>query len=254
MIEERECFIICPIGEEGTDIRRRSDQMFHHLFEPVIKDCGYKAIRADKISKPGIITSQIIQKIIDAPLVIADLTGHNPNVLYEVALRHVIKRPLVQLIQKGETLPFDIAATRVIYVDYPDLNGIEKAKKELDKQIKSLEKDTENFDNPISIAIDLKELRQSSNFVDRQIGEISASLQELKSAIFAIAEHIIRIEVDIKNIGYRPLSEAFTPSWGKVALTLEQYLKELAEMGRAHKAKEKDVWVAKEKGGDEEGG
>jgi hypothetical protein len=50
----KECFIICPIGEEETPIRKRSDQLLRHIFEPVVNKCGYHAIRADKISKPGI--------------------------------------------------------------------------------------------------------------------------------------------------------------------------------------------------------
>jgi len=51
-------------------------------------------IRADKISEPGIITTQIIGHIVDAELVIADLTDKNPNVFYELAIRHAIRNPI----------------------------------------------------------------------------------------------------------------------------------------------------------------
>lgn len=139
MGEEKECFVICPIGEEESPIRERSNQLLRYVFEPVANKCAYRVIRADKISEPGIITRQIIERIIEriieSPLVIADLTGHNPNVFYELALRHAIRKPLVQVIQKGELLPFDIITTRVIHVDYPDPDGMEEAKKELERQI-----------------------------------------------------------------------------------------------------------------------
>ena len=133
MGQKKECFVICPIGEEESQTRKRSNQLLRHLFEPVTNKCGYQVTRADKISQPGIITRQIIERIIESPLVIADLTDHNPNVLYEVALRHVIREPLVQVIQKGQLLPFDIAATRVIHVDYPDPDSMEEAKNRIGK-------------------------------------------------------------------------------------------------------------------------
>lgn len=205
--KKKECFIICPIGEENTATRKRADQILHHVFEPVAEKCGYDTIRADRISKPGIITRQIIEKIIESPLVIADLTDRNPNVLYEIALRHAIRKPLVQIIQKGESLPFDIAATRVIHVDYPDLDSIKEAGAELEKQIKALEKDPGDFDNPISTALDLQGLRQSTNLVEKQIGDILTILQNITSKISSIES---TIEEKRGSFGSPPLSDLTT--------------------------------------------
>jgi hypothetical protein len=61
LMPDKICFVIAPIGEDGSDIRKRSDRMFTYVIEPAAKECGYKAVRADKISKPGIITNQVIQ-------------------------------------------------------------------------------------------------------------------------------------------------------------------------------------------------
>jgi hypothetical protein len=55
-----DCFVIAPIGEDGSPIRARSDQIFNHVIKPVAKECGFEAIRADKIPEPGLITSQVI--------------------------------------------------------------------------------------------------------------------------------------------------------------------------------------------------
>lgn len=120
-MEEKNCFVIAPIGELDSDTRKRSDQILKHIIKPAVSSCGYKAIRADEIDKPGIITSQVIQRVVNDPLVIADLTERNPNVFYELAIRHAIRKPLVQLIQKGERIPFDVAGTRTIQVDHTDL-------------------------------------------------------------------------------------------------------------------------------------
>ena len=97
--KRKTCFVICPIGEEGTDIRERSDEILDEVITPAVTECGYESpVRADKISIPGIITSQIIQQIIDADLVIADLTKHNANVFYELAVRHCVQKPVILLI------------------------------------------------------------------------------------------------------------------------------------------------------------
>ncbi len=121
---EKTCFVIAPIGEAESETRKRSDQVLKHVIAPAASACGYKAIRADQISEPGMITSQVIQHIVEDPLVIADQTDRNPNVFYELAIRHAIRKPLVQLIKKGEQIPFDVAGTRTIHVDHRDLDVI----------------------------------------------------------------------------------------------------------------------------------
>ena len=69
------CFFITPISEQGTGIRKRSDDIFDFVLEPIARKFGYKAVRADKISEQGLITDQIINYVVTSPIVIADLTG-----------------------------------------------------------------------------------------------------------------------------------------------------------------------------------
>ena len=76
---DKDCFVIAPIGEPESDIRKRSDQILKHVISPALKECGYKATRADQISEPGMITSQVIQHIVDDPLVVADSQFHQSN-------------------------------------------------------------------------------------------------------------------------------------------------------------------------------
>ena len=70
--------------------------------------------RADSLTRPGIITNQVIQLVADADLVVADLTDHNPNVFYELAIRHALQLPLVRLIDRAQDLPFDIKVMRTV--------------------------------------------------------------------------------------------------------------------------------------------
>lgn len=93
MTDEKSCFVISPIGEPDSDTRKRADQILKHVVKPAVAECGYTAVRADEIDKPGIITSQVIQRVVTDPLVIADLTERNPNVFYELAIRHALRKP-----------------------------------------------------------------------------------------------------------------------------------------------------------------
>lgn len=187
---EKACFIIAPIGEAESETRKRSDQVLKHVISPAAVECGYTATRADQISEPGIITSQVIQHIVDDPLVIADLTERNPNVFYELAIRHAIRKPLVQLIKKGEQIPFDVAGTRTIHVDHHDLDSVEDAKKEIVAQIKSLEADSSKLETPISVSLDLQLLRQSDNPEQRSLADVLSVISELRTSIGGIEKRI----------------------------------------------------------------
>lgn len=182
------CFFIAPIGAEGSDVRVRSDQVLKHIVGPAAKDCGYETIRADQISEPGIITSQVIQHVVEDPLVIADLTGRNPNVFYELAIRHAIKKPVVQIIHGSEPIPFDVAASRTIHFDHHDLDSAAKAREEIIRQIRSAERNPKDVDTPITVALELQQLRQSDNPLEKSNAEIITMLQEMRTFMVDLRE------------------------------------------------------------------
>lgn len=190
MATDKTCFVIAPIGDAESETRKRSDQILKHIVSPAAKECGYEAMRADHISEPGLITSQVIQHIVEDPLVLADLTDRNPNVFYELAIRHAIKKPLVQIIKRGEAIPFDVAGTRTIHVDHHDLDSVEEAKAEIVKQIKSVEKDALQVDTPISVALDLQLLKQSENPEQRSLADMFQAISELRSGLLSIDKRL----------------------------------------------------------------
>jgi hypothetical protein len=190
MAEPQTCFVIAPIGDPDSDIRKRSDQVLRHVIAPAVERCGYRAVRADQISEPGMITSQVIQHIVDDPLVVADLTGRNPNVFYELAIRHAIRKPLVQLIKKGEQIPFDVAGTRTIHVDHHDLDSVEEAKAEIIRQIESLENNSKDIETPISVSLDLQLLRQSENPEERSLGDLLAAITEVRTGLASLDKRL----------------------------------------------------------------
>lgn len=185
-IKQKICFVISPIGEEGSETRERSDQVLKHIITAPVEQLGYTVIRADKISEPGIITTQIIGHIVDAELVIADLTDKNPNVFYELAIRHAIRKPLVQMIRKGDVIPFDVAATRIIQFDLQNLDSVANAKDEILSQVKSLESGNNETHNPISVSLDLKVLKESGNIEERSLADIVEAISDLRLAVTSV--------------------------------------------------------------------
>lgn len=80
-----------------------------------------RVVRADQIDTPGMITKQIIEYLLKARLVVADLSFSNANVFYELALRHAIRLPIVQIIRHRDPIPFDINQMRTIIIDNRDI-------------------------------------------------------------------------------------------------------------------------------------
>ena len=189
-MSDRICFVIAPIGEADSEQRKRSDQVLKHIIVPATADCGYKAIRADQISEPGMITSQVIQHVVEDPLVVADLTGRNPNVFYELAIRHAIRKPLVQLIQRGEQIPFDVAGTRTIQLDHQDLDSVDSAKQEMVAQIRALEGNPDKLETPISVSLDLQALRQSGDPEERSRAEVLSALNDLRGNLMVLGQRV----------------------------------------------------------------
>lgn len=134
------CFVISPIGEEGSKERNHADRVMNEIINHIVgNEFGYEAIRADKYPVPGQITPQIVELIANADLLIADLSFHNPNVFYELALRHITRKPFIHLIREGEKIPFDIKDIRAIEFNLEKEESIRRAKSELKEQIESVE-------------------------------------------------------------------------------------------------------------------
>lgn len=136
------CFVITPIGEEGSSERKHADAMLRHLINPVLEEIGITAVRADKISKPGHITKQVVEYIAYSRLCITDLSFGNANAHYELGIRHTLKLPSVQIIRKGDRIPFDVQQARTIIIDTSDpytiMDRVASAKAELAEHVKAL--------------------------------------------------------------------------------------------------------------------
>lgn len=177
-----QCFVVSEIGAEGSPTRIRADQVFRHILRPALRS-RYALVRADQIASPGLISRQIIDQLFDADLVVADLTGHNANVFYELAIRHTVGKPCIQVAARNERLPFDVADTRTIFFDINDLDSVDSCKREVSAQASIVRDPDYVFVSPVSRAVDLGELKRSRNPIEQGAAEIVALLQEIRRDI-----------------------------------------------------------------------
>ncbi|MFL6264447.1 MAG: hypothetical protein ACJ76Y_32560 [Thermoanaerobaculia bacterium] len=95
---------------------------FNTLYEAVesllVEHCHLKCLRADAISRNGSITAEIWRHVNEAMCVIADLSGRNANVFYEVGLAHALGKPVVLLSYDISDVPFDLRHLRIVQYDY----------------------------------------------------------------------------------------------------------------------------------------
>lgn len=177
---KKTCFVIAPIGDEESHTRKRSDKVLEHVFKAALGS-EYRVKRADEISEPGMITSQILQAIQDYDLVVADLTEHNPNVFYELAVRHAIEKPIIHVTDTHWRIPFDVAGFRTIVFDFTDLDSVAAAIKEIRDQANEINQGNWGV-TPIKMASVMRRTREES--------QDTLLLQETITGIAAIREYL----------------------------------------------------------------
>lgn len=149
------CFYITPIGPEDSEQRKHSDFFMEYIVTPALKEFGLKLVRADQIGKPGMIGKQVLEHILNARLVVADLSFHNPNVFYELCLRHATRQPTVQVIRSSENIPFDIDQYRTVKIDTSSVYGLypklQTYVSEIANQVRMALKNPDSVDSPVSM-------------------------------------------------------------------------------------------------------
>lgn len=188
-IIEKKCFIITPIGEPGSKVRRHMNGIIDEAIIPVLKagvnGITYKEEVAHRLYDSTAIVKQIYEKLYKDDLVIANLTGLNPNVMYELAIRFCIGKPVIVIADEDTALPFDVKDHRTIFY-INDAQGITELKENLVNALKTIDYNNDEPYSPIHDAIrDFKFINSLKN---------SDSVDNKDKTIFMILEKLNQIE------------------------------------------------------------
>ncbi|HUP10174.1 MAG TPA: TRAFs-binding domain-containing protein, partial [Caldimonas sp.] len=111
-------FVAMPFGiKEGIDF----NAVYQDLIKPALEAEGFEVFRADEEMRAGSISADMFQELLLADLVVADLSINNPNVWYELGVRHALrKRGVVPIQCKRDYLPFDVYTDRTLRYSVTD--------------------------------------------------------------------------------------------------------------------------------------
>lgn len=106
------CFIIMPISDTEGYPPGHFKRVYEYIIKPACEKSGFEAVRADDVKKTNVIVLDIIQRIINSEMAICDLSGRNPNVLYELGIRQSFDLPVSLIKDEITTRVFDIQGFR----------------------------------------------------------------------------------------------------------------------------------------------
>lgn len=182
---KKRCFVVTPIGGGESPTRRAADGLISSVLKPLLAELGSEVFVAHEISITGSISRQVIEHILEDELVIANLSELNPNVMYELAVRHCTGLPVVALAESGTRLPFDISDERTVFYTN-DMRGVYELTPALRSAIEDVLVRGET-DNPISrvqknrVLLDTLDQGDAKTILIERLDNIETLLNDIRS-------------------------------------------------------------------------
>ena len=203
---ENVCYVSQPLGYVDSATKEKSDILYNDIIFGALKKHGYTAVRGDEIIASGPIQEKIKEYVTGCGLFIADITGSNPMVMFEVGMRQMTNKPIM-LVAEGDRShpPFNLAAQQIVSYDLSNLEKIGRARDNIEEYIEQLiynikAKNRQDFKSvsAASLAGNLEEQKKSSSNEERLLQQIEAVMLHSDNPS----------EVD--QLGRQPFAEALT--------------------------------------------
>ncbi len=192
----KKCFVIMPFGEkkdpDGNPID--FDKIYKDFIKDAVEDLGIECVRCDEIAETGWIHSKMFKHIFEADVAVVDITLLNPNVFYELGVRHALNKCVTVLIRKtGTPSPFNIQGFQMLEYKLEDPENLKSGKKKIGEFIKN-GLASQNVDSPVYEVLDTlnveakpKKISKKETYIyqlvnvpGKQIGMITGDIQNIK--------------------------------------------------------------------------
>lgn len=233
------CFIVSPIGRPSSTARKHADRVLTEIIEPALSSTGIVPKRADNhVCEPGgSIPKSIVRALHESPLCIAILTNLNPNVMFEVGVRHAWDLPMLHLAEGAwrDKLPFDIATRDTIFYSLRSAAAIAKAVDELRSRVRHWRQGFES--TPVGVVPTIHELLGKSlrklaerfsldSLFKAKQGLLHSFCQRLRRNRRLVAD-----DTERNKIGAKPLAD-FVPDFVAISHELRATVDVFEEIAR----------------------
>ncbi|QDG88837.1 hypothetical protein [Pseudarthrobacter sp. NIBRBAC000502770] len=216
--QPKKVFVISPIGADGSQVRRHADLFLEFIVQAALPAPEFEVERADAHDSPYAITAAMLSSILNADICVADITGRNPNVFYELALAHAMDKPVVIMDGDKDSSPFDIKDMRALKFGLmPD--EVKKAVSQL--KAKALAPDLapefKDMMNPVAAAFRTWTAQQ------RVESSGSSTEQMLLQLVESLARKIDLVERRLRTPGAEPMAAVAEGTRQEVRALLNQF-------------------------------
>ena len=160
-------------------------EVFENLFHPTFKECGYSCERS--MPRTGSLISSIIERLHNSQIVLADLTDHNPNVFYELGVRHSLSKRTIIVSQDASQIPSDLRGYWALTYSRT-LAGAFQFKKDIKRIITELETEPERTDSPVADYLEKENLSANRHAHRESIKKLGALITEISGNILILGE------------------------------------------------------------------
>ena len=186
-MSNKKAFVLMPFAEELSDV-------YKYLISDGLTTAGYEAKRADDILSQNNILGDIVEGIATSDLIVADLTGSNPNVYYELGIAHALNKKVILLTQEIDELPFDLRSYRVVAysVHFAKMN---QAKEELVELASEAIKGSLPFGNPV------KDFYGTKSVYTEPLSENSSAPESGNDEELGLLDYRVKLEEGFEELG-----------------------------------------------------
>jgi hypothetical protein len=187
MADKKVCFVIGPLGEPRPMARQHSFRLFNEIILPVFQHSFLDwSVQQAASDGSDLIIGSIVNQVLNADLVIADVSFSDANTFYELGMRHMAMTPVIHMLEDNQTAPFDVALYRAIIFSFNTAADIEKAQNDLNAWLEIIEREIAGRQTPPPSST-----KTPANLAAR-VDEIAKAIADLR--INSISEYVDQLQ------------------------------------------------------------